>query len=198
MKNSWSRIVQAYGELQPSAQYTNLGLSSFCDPTRPKAHYPKLKGKGAEVKGLVGPLSMVWNNVMDSSKAEHKMIQAMLGYKPKIQTIIDDHGQELFLPGAEVLVLQNTAHDFLTVYTDLGHLADSQNTLLWNMTPKFHFLWHLAHRAQYLCPRRGACLIDEDYVGQISTVAQACSAGTQLHQIPGKLTEKVRWGKGLQ
>ena len=52
---------------------------------------------------------------MYSSKAEHKMIQAMLGYKLKIQTIIDDHGQELFLPGAEVLVLHNTVHDFLTV-----------------------------------------------------------------------------------
>ena len=32
---------------------------------------------------------------MDSSKAEHKMYQATLGYKLKIQTIIDDHGQEL-------------------------------------------------------------------------------------------------------
>eukprot|EP00972_Heterocapsa_arctica_P047009 6937322-Heterocapsa_arctica.AAC.1 len=62
----------------------------------------------------------------------------------------------------------------------LAHRADARGHLLWNWAPKFHWLWHFGKRAQYLCPRRGACLIDKDYVGKIKVVGQACSSGAAL------------------
>jgi hypothetical protein len=40
-------------------------------------------------------------------------------------------------------------------------------------------------------------MLDEDFVGKVKVVAQACSAGTQLHRIPCKIMEKMRWGRSL-
>lgn len=197
MGEVWSRISAAYSILNPAAQYTNLGLGSFCDPSKPSGHFPKLKGKGAEVKGLVGPLLLVWQSYMSPDNEEHQLIAHALQCVLDFQTIIDESGHELFLPQDEATKLKNHVDDFLKAYTIIGHMAEARGDLLYNMTTKFHMLWHLADRAKYLCPRRSACLIDEDFVGRTKEVAQASSAGTQLHIVPEKLTEKMRWGKSL-
>ena len=198
MATIWSKISDAYADLQPPAQYTNLGLSSFCNPMKPCGHFPKLKGKGAEVKGLVGPLLVVWRAFMHNDNEEHQLIAVALTCVLKVQSIIDDHNHELCLPPGEASHLKNHVREFLKTYTTIGHMTEERGDLLWNMTVKFHMLWHLADRAKYLCPRRGACLIDEDFVGRTKDVAQASSAGTQLHFVPDKIMEKMRWGKSLQ
>ena len=135
---------------------------------------------------------------MDATNPDHVRIQTCLRHVLEIQTIIENGGRDLFLAPADASTLQTRVHGFLTLYTELGHSADAAGLFLWNITPKFHFFWHFAQRAQYLSPRRGSCFIDEDYVGQMKTVGQACSHGTQLHDIPGKLVEKVRCAKGLE
>ena len=49
----WTQVCTHYAAIQASCQYTNLSLHSFCDPGSPFASYPKLKGRGAEVKDLI-------------------------------------------------------------------------------------------------------------------------------------------------
>ena len=39
--------------------------TSFANADQPRESYPKLKGKGAEVKDLVFPLSEIWDEVVD-------------------------------------------------------------------------------------------------------------------------------------
>ena len=87
-----------------------------------------------------------------------------------------------------------TIVSFGQTYNALAIGADAQGCLLWNIVPKLHGLYHLGYRARFLSPRRGACLCDEDYVGKIKIVSQACLAGTQLHHIPGRLLDKMCWG----
>ena len=93
VQDVWSRIVRAYSIFQPPTQYTNIRMSSFCNPCKPAAHYPKLKGKGAEVKGLIAPLAHVWEGLMDNSNYDHLRIQACLMNIVRIQNIIDDHAE---------------------------------------------------------------------------------------------------------
>lgn len=45
----WNGICEYYRVAKSECQFTNLTLWSFCDPTRPHAKYPALKGSGAEV-----------------------------------------------------------------------------------------------------------------------------------------------------
>ena len=191
----WKRISLWYSVFQPADQFTNLSLASFCDASKPFAHFPKPKGKVGEVKGLVEPLARVWSELSDVSNPDHTLIEIGFRQLISMQSIISEYGKDLFVPPPDVLVLQDNVHEFLRVYTELGHSADRQKLYLFNMTHKFHVLLHFAERAQYLCPRRGACLLDEDYVGKMKVVAQACSSGTELHHIPGKIAQKVRWGR---
>ena len=48
----WKRISLWYSVFQPADQFTNLSLASFCDASKPFAHFPKLKGKGEKSKDL--------------------------------------------------------------------------------------------------------------------------------------------------
>jgi hypothetical protein len=198
----WERISQLYTTMRISCQYTSLGLSSFHEidtkyPNRASnKHFPKLKGKGAELKGLAPVLLAVWNEFA-SVTDENTLVAAVLRHQCDLQGTIDEHSTELFLPVEAAAALQKSVVDLLLTYTQLAHRADDRGLLLWNLAPKFHWLWHFGERAQYLCPRRGACLIDEDYVGKIKVVGQACSSGTALHRIQLKIVDKIRWGKSL-
>ena len=61
MGKVWHHIVEEYKRPPATVcQYSNLTLKSFCNPDKWDTGYPKLKGKGAEVKDLVVPLYKVW------------------------------------------------------------------------------------------------------------------------------------------
>ena len=197
MSNVWSQIAQCYSDMRSSGQYTNLSLSSFCDPKKPNGNYPKLKGKGAEVKSLASVLCKVWSTNMQGGNHEHALIAQALESQHAFQCIIDDYADDLFFPHEEAIDFQQHVIDFLTAYSALCHIADARGDLLWNMTTKFHWLYHIGQRAHVLCPCRGACWIDEDYVNKCKEVAQACAAGTPLHTIPPKMVDKMRWGLNL-
>jgi hypothetical protein len=171
-----------------------LKIGSFTDPLAPNGHYPKLKGKGAEIKHFAEVLSNVWEQNMNSECDEHNIVADMLHDQNAIIAILDIHSDDIFLPPSEADVMQQRIKMFLDKYTQLGHKADARGDLLWNCTVKFHWLYHLGQRCHFLNPRRGACWIDEDYVGKWKVVAQACSRGSPLHVIPGKVIEKMRWG----
>jgi hypothetical protein len=147
MQQLWQEISMAYSESDISTQFTNLSIGSFCDAENPRKHFPKLKGKGAEVKGLSTVLCKVWDRHMDPSNEEHKLVAAALAEQLSFLTIIDDHAAEIFLPADQAAKLQKHIMTFLERYTELGHIADAHGDLLWNMVPKFHWLYHLSERA---------------------------------------------------
>ena len=129
-------------------------------------------------------------NMLDDNN-EHTLVYEALDAQHGFQCVIDDFSGDLFLPDDKAIELQQHVIDVLAKYSALCHIAQERRDLLWNMTPKFHWLYHLGQRSHFLCPRRGACWIDEDYVNKCKCVAQACSAGTPLHLIPPKIVEIV-------
>ncbi len=57
MHGIWTDISDFYKEHKVVTQYSNFKIGSFHEP----GQFPKLKGKGAEVKDLVAPLAHVWH-----------------------------------------------------------------------------------------------------------------------------------------
>ena len=98
MKLVWKEITSAYRELRPSCAYTNLTIASFCEAERPHAAYPKLKGKGAEVKDLAEPLLQVWEKLRRPRHKEDSIVSQMLKHQCAIQTILTDNTHEFFWP----------------------------------------------------------------------------------------------------
>ena len=85
----------------------------------------------------------------------------------------------------------------LKEYSVLANMADNDNKLLFSVAPKFHWLWHLAARAQFLNPRKGCTMLDEDFVGKCKDIVAACVHGTESHRVPQKFLEKYCWGKSI-
>ena len=60
-------------------QFTNLGFSSFTGPDQPKADYPRLKGRGAEIKNLVAPVLMSVCLPTTGAAHEFDSVKALVG-----------------------------------------------------------------------------------------------------------------------
>lgn len=134
----WEQISRCFSIMGTSSQYTSLSVASFCDPKKPNGHFPKLKGKGAEVKGLSLVMSKVWTDNVTLDNHEFKLIAEALEAQNSFACIIDDYASDLFLPPAKAAEFQHEIVRFLTNYSELCHIADARGDLLWNMTVKFH------------------------------------------------------------
>ena len=60
---------------------------------------------------------------------------------------------------------------------------------MYQMTSKFHFLYHIVWMSQYLNPRLTWCYAFESFVGWVVTSAKACVAGTPSFKVSHKVAE---------
>ena len=190
----WVMVTQRYSDLSTECQFSNLSLSSFCDPEKHSSKYPKLKGRGAEVKDLVAPLLFVWDHFMNKRDKMHCKVRDLLTYQLDIQSILADNAPYPFLPVGAAKNLKQLIDLYLEAYSILAQDADDKEELLWPVVPKHHWLWHLGDRCLYLNPRRGCTLVDEDFVGRMKVIVAACVHGTKAHNVPEAVVLKYIWG----
>ena len=92
--NIWTAINMFYIDYKVETQYSSLKISAFYEP----GQFPRLKGKGAEIKDLAAPLAKVWSGRMTMDNPEHQQVQAMLQYQCTAQRIMHDHKDMVFRP----------------------------------------------------------------------------------------------------
>ena len=193
MRRVWELIVAHYQANRVVCQYSTLTISSFIDPNKPRAHYPKLKGRGAEAKWLVGALLHAMRTIRRAGDAIDLRMITALEHLLEMQRILDAHKYDCFFPVEVARDFRGVVDQFLADYTWLGVQADRLHLFLFSGVPKLHWLWHMAHRAHYLNPRRAACFIDEDFVGRVKKIAVRCTAASALHRVPTYVMQKYRW-----
>ena len=100
------------------------------------------------------------------------------------------------------IMMYNFKHfvdSFLLHYGWLRWDARNRHKLEWSMTSKFHYLKHMAMDTISLNPNVGSCLGDEDFVGNIATIASGSTRGTTSLRLPNRVLDKfyrglaVRW-----
>ena len=116
----------------------------------------------------------------------------------RVQEILDEEPGAFFLTDAHARELRGAVDKHLILYSRLARAADQQGLLVSTVAPKHHMLWHLAFSSQWLRPRRGACYLDEDFMGRVKGIVQSCTAATPLHGVPSKVLDKYRWGMHFQ
>ena len=122
----------------------------------------------------------------------------MIENQVELQQILAEHKRECLLPEDAALRFKSLVGDILHDYSVLAHKADLEGLFLWSMTPKWHWLYHLAERASYINPRMACCMVDEDYVGQLKVIVASCAQGTPSHKVPEKVSEKLRWAEHFE
>ena len=195
MEQVWDAVSKCYADMRVDCQFSNLTLGSFCNPLRPIDSYPRLKGKGAEIKCLVGPLLHVYSGHTRHGNRIDTLVVAALRNQYDLQRTLSDNAYEPFLPEADALLVMERVEDFLRDYSLLANAADEGGLLLFNVVPKHHWLWHFGYKAWFLNPRKGNCCLDEDYVGVVKDIVQSCTHGTPVQKTPCSVMEKLRWGQ---
>lgn len=157
--------------------------------------FPNLKGKGAELRHLAGPLHETFCKFMDSSKKEDRCMKLMLWLATRMEEIMDDHADDYKLPPEIATEFKDCTHAFFQLNTTLRRIFDERGVLLFNMVPKFHYLLHIGLIAQYMNPRLGWCYAGEDFMHRVKGIAQASQSGTPPAQVVNKIM--VKYCKGL-
>ena len=183
MKQLWGEISQLYDRYGTTSQFPHLGLRSFCNPDSPHADFPKLKGKGAQIRHLIPILAIIWSNHMDVGNRHDQHVKQMLEHLRMFYKCLDftnAKGKHPFKPPPNIAkqILKHV-ESFLVHY---NFLAEKSLTCvpakhLWNLATKHHYFWHLAMQAKDLNPRFTWCYANEDFVGKISTIGMSCRHG---------------------
>ena len=194
----WDALVIEYKKFPNRTQFSSISLSSFVTVKKAATEYPRLKGRGCEVKNLVAPLLSVFPQFARRRDAHDAKVVEALSALLRVQDTLDEYKGDCFLPCAVALQFRVDMDIFLSAYTHLGVQADARSSLLFSAVPKLHWAWHLAHRAMYLNPRRAACFIDEDFVKHMKTLGTRCTASTPLHKVVPAMMVKYTYGVGLE
>lgn len=159
--------------------------------------FPTLKGKGAEIRHLAGPLLETFCTFMDSGKKEERLMKVLLSLAARMEWILDEHADEYKLPAVAAKEFKQCTQGFFQVTTTLGHLFAARGVFLFKVVIKFHYLLHLGLVAEYINPRLGWCYAGEDFMHRIKSIAQASQSGTAPSQVVGKIMSKYCRGLAM-
>ena len=195
MQRISSIIALAYKELSVDCEFSTLSLRSFTDPDRPRFAYPKLKGRGAEIKDLVVPLLNVFDHYKRPGHRDDRIIMSMLEHQAQLQVILSDNATQAFLSDDDATQVKLKVNAILHDYTLLANAADRRGVHLFSVAPKFHWFWHFGDRARLLNPRKGCTMLDEDVVGVCKIIVESCAHGTDSHNVHSSVVQTYRVGQ---
>ena len=159
----------------------------------PNTQYPKLRGRGSELKGVLHPVRAVWEK-RKGACARDNMVSKSLDALCGLQEIMDGHKRDLFLPESAIDDFQRYTDIFLAEYSKLGVDADKSGVCLFTAAPKLHWFWHMSHRSAFLSPRKVATWAGEDFMKHMKKIANRACVGNRLECVPVKLMARYRWG----
>ena len=183
MLRLWKDIDRLYSERQTPSQFPHLDLRSFCDPGKPHADFPLLKGKGAQIRHLVPILAMIWRQHMRDDKRDdqhvEKVLDHLVHFYQCLATTDRNDLHPFHLPMSIANQILRHVEEFLMHYCLLAEhsLEQAQPKFRWSIVPKHHYFWHLGKQATDLNPRMSWCYANEDFVGKISTIGMSCRHG---------------------
>ena len=193
MDTLWEFTTTFYSEHSVANRFGNLNIKSFTDPQAPTKDFPKLKGKGAELKDFACVALAAWLHFNKSRSANASRILNALRLYSEAQDLIHEHKDDMFIPLDKVPAFQKCIGDFLLDYTALARAADRSKKLLWNTVPKLHWMYHFGVRAKFLCPRVGSTFLDEDFMGRLRTMTHASAFACESHRGTTKMVEPYVW-----
>ena len=95
----WTRLLSEYYAKCPTrGRFTNITVSMFwpkgASMTGKKMVFPKLKGKGHEIKVLIPALVWLWDQYRTQDDPEHDQIWTLLQCSEQLDVILDVHAHD--------------------------------------------------------------------------------------------------------
>ena len=196
MELLWNRVLNEYYAVHKTpGRYNKITTSMFWGDdlgdnlSSKKVKFPKLKGKAYEVKVLMPALVWLWDQYRVEGDAQHDEVALLLQCSVHMDTLLDTNELEDVLPPID-------AHQFMHAGFSLNACMNSLMTYfgalglaLFNITPKNHYLAHIALSAKYFNPRRAWCYAGEDMMRHIRRMGGACARGSPPALVSVKMME---------
>ena len=170
----------------------------FTDPNNPFKAFPKLKGRGAEIKHLVPALLFAWKEFMTLEDPMHVAVRVGLEMSSQIDQVLESAVDCYKLEGPMLDAYQGAIFVFLAVQNQLCVHWCSRGVKLFNITFKSHILAHSAFQAAYYNPRLGWTFRGEDFMQVMKRIAASSSFGTPLRKRAYNTMEKYSRGMWFQ
>ena len=167
-----------------------LGRTSMF--TRKKGPH-KLRGKAAEVSCFGPSMLHLWELYSNQDDPWHKKIGIMLKLSIQCEDIIHCAKGDLSLDAQSAERL--TKAIFALFHLQLGvaqHFRETGNHQLFTVTPKAHFLCHIALLSKFISPRLSWCFKGEDMMKKVRTLATHCFKRLSAMEAPNKIARHYR------
>lgn len=145
LQTVWGDIKSFYKALGTPVRYRYITkLTMFILAKNP---YPKLRGKGAEVKYLSDVMLKLWQKHMNPHLGVHRQIELMLRLNAAVEQTIIDYREALFFPAPVAATFATRVEKYLLLLTaiaehyleerlfDITSKATSSSTALCKPTP---------------------------------------------------------------
>ena len=192
----WKQVQEAYKVLGVSDRFYDLSkINMFV-----KKNTCKLKGKAAQVKGLVLPLAHVWEAHYNPHCLVHRKIRAMLIANATMELLMTKNKKLTAFPSADALKMRNQCHVMARLMWDLSQHFAAEEGLphMFICTSKLHMLVLICEYTQAVSPRLFWCYSAEDFMGVIRKICRNCAKGTPPLQGGQKALEHWRMLFALQ
>ena len=175
--------------------FMHMKLSLFCKPRTPHAYFPKMRGKAIQVRNLGPPLLAVWSARMDAASVLHQQVAFVLRASVKLEDMVNEHSNLFRYPPANAAEFMQTTDQYLQMVSLAARTFNEEGRRLFDVTTKFHILWHCADSASKLNPCKSWCYMGEDFMQHGRKLAASSLPGTKAWVVGSNGLHK--WVRGF-
>jgi hypothetical protein len=176
LKQLWNEITAQYKLSRTTSRFQTLTPTMIHGKSK---KIPELKGKAAQIKGLVPVIVIIWSRHMDHTihgPAWHRDVVAGLTASARYDEIIKAHRLYPRLPPLARVELRSTCFAFCQAQASLvNHFHPHIG--LFNVTMKSHYFIHMGMVAGFINPYYGAVWQGEDMMRVVRRIMAASAFG---------------------
>ena len=181
----WARLI-AYS----ANPFSYMKLSMY---DRGSDQFPLLRGKSAQIRHFGNVLLAVFRYYMDERELTHRLIRQLLQASIEFESILDDNDSAFKLPLSAANALLKQARRYALCVQGLRNEFGVRE-LLFHITPKFHYLLHIAEYSKQINPKLVWCYGAEDFVGKIKGLIGPNQVATRHWKVCSKVCFKYLVG----
>jgi hypothetical protein len=165
--------------------------------------FPRLKGKAAEIRHVLGGMLKVCREYLDGANATHRKIMLMLKLAIEMEDILDKNVKEYRIALGDAARFKNAADGFVALEADLRQefqelaMPNGNPILLWHFTIKFHYMLHIGNMAAFCNPRNAWCYAGESLMQRVRILVQSSCRGLPAHKLGEKCLKKYCLALGM-
>ena len=194
LKTCWTFLKRYYKENNIPSPFRYLNKVSMY---LRKGKYPKLRGKGSEVRHLNRPMQALWRNYMNPALKVHKMIDLYLRLNVRVEQILTDCATVYALPQEHAHAFKQSMFQMMQLANQLAEHFLLEELQLFDMTTKAHFCLHIALLAEHVNPRCTWAFRGEDLMQKMQVLAKSCVRGNNGPMALRKVARHYRLGLHL-